>query len=83
LKILGLDPLKLTLDYTNGVGNSSNETYYAHVAIDVGVGAPFVTYAGFTAGLETIGVGLLGQSGFFENYCVTFSQSTRKFHIDV
>ena len=83
LKVLGLDPLKLEMRNTGGVGNSANETYFAEVQIDAGVNAPFTTLAGFTAGIEGFGVGLLGQSGFFENYRTTFSHATRKFHIDV
>jgi hypothetical protein len=70
------------MNYMNGVGNEANETYFAYVEIDVGIGSPFVTYAGFTAGLESFGGGLMGQSGFFETYQVTFSQATRLFHID-
>ena len=72
------------MEYTQGVGNTSNETRYALVQIEIaGVGSPFQTFAGFTLGLEAIGFGLLGQNGFFENYRVTFSHATRKFHIDV
>ncbi len=83
LKILGLDPLNLEMRQTGGIGNSANETFFSLVKIDVGVGAPFTTFAGFTAGIESFGVGLLGQSGFFENYRATFNHSGRVFHVDV
>ena len=42
----------------------------------------FDAYAGFTNGLEAQGIGLLGQSGFFENFGVTFDHKNRVFHID-
>jgi hypothetical protein len=47
-----------------------SRTYYEFVEIDFGQGVVIKTYAGFTVGLESIGWGLLGQAGFFD-------QSTR------
>jgi hypothetical protein len=89
---LGLDPLKMKQQITGGVGNSGNVTYYDDVTIEVGpfivIGGTFQpqfsfkAYAGFTVGLEAQGIGLLGQSGFFESYSVTFDHKGRQFHID-
>ena len=79
---LGLDPLKMKTQLTGGVGSVANVTYYDTVEIDVGVEAPFTALAGFTAGLEAQGIGLLGQAGFFENFQVTFDLKTRVFHVD-
>ena len=81
---------------TAGVGNSGNVTYYAEIQIDAGiyrqdpagiysifdVVASFETYAGFTLGLETQGIGLLGQSGLFENFQVAFDHKNKQFHIE-
>jgi hypothetical protein len=90
---LGLDPLKMKQQMTGGVGSTGNVTFYDDVTIEVGVvvdvnGAmtfvpkfTFKTFAGFTAGLESQGVGLLGEVGFFENYPVAFDYSKREFYL--
>lgn len=94
---LGLDPLTMKQQLTGGVGNAGNVTYYDDLTIEIGLLQPdatganatfvakasFKTYAGFTAGLDPQGMGLLGQSGLFENYSVTFDRKNRLFHIDV
>jgi len=51
-------------------------------ALALGLSPPFATLAGFTPGLEAQGVGLLGQTGFFERYGVTFDHKASVFHID-
>lgn len=91
---LGLNPLTMPQQITGGVGNSGNVTYYDHLRTEMGhmVTADelttfqpicsFSAYAGFTLGLEAQGLGLLGQSGFFENYSVTFNHKRREFYID-
>ncbi len=84
--LLGLDPLKMKMQMTGGVGNAANPTYYEIVEIRIAiVGGPtltFTTYAGFTQGLEAQGIGLLGQSGFFENFPVGFNHQAKQFYID-
>jgi hypothetical protein len=79
---------------TGGVGSTGNVTYYGDLTIEIGslvdvngsmTFTPHFTfraYAGFTAGLESQGIGLLGQCGFFENYVVTFDHKNRYFHIE-
>jgi hypothetical protein len=42
----------------------------------------FKTYAGFTPGMDNQGIGLLGQTGFFENFRVTFDHKARIFTIE-
>lgn len=89
---LQLDVLELKNNITGGVGNTGNITYYADLTIELGnlVGPQanfvptisFQTFAGFTAGLEAQGCGLLGQSGFFEYHVVTFDHRNRLFHIE-
>jgi hypothetical protein len=91
---LGLDPLTMKQQITGGVGNNGNVTHYGDVTIEVGVMvdvngvlafAPkfsFTTYAGFTAGLESQGIGLLGECGLFENHLVTLDHKNRVFHIE-
>jgi len=78
---------------TGGVGNNGNITYYAEVTIELGVQATdgtwsfdpelqFKAYAGFTAGLEAQGLGLLGECDFFERYLLTFDHKNHIFHIE-
>lgn len=91
---LGLDPLKMKQQMTGGVGSTGNVTYYEDLTIEIGVMADiqgtltftpeftFKTFAGFTAGLDSQGMGLLGECGFFENYVVTFDHKNQSFHIE-
>jgi hypothetical protein len=70
---------------TGGVGNSGNATYYAEITISIpALGIQpimFKTFAGFTSGLESQGIGLLGQSGFFESFPVSFNHPLKNFTI--
>jgi hypothetical protein len=40
-------------------------------------------YAGFTVGLDNVGLGLLGQSGFFDHAKVLFDHTGGTFSIDL
>jgi hypothetical protein len=42
----------------------------------------FPVYAGFTSGLDDIGLGLLGQSGFFDRFNVHFKLAERIYEIE-
>ncbi len=78
---LQLDPLQMKQQLTGGVGNTGNITYYNNLTIEIENGPTFTTIVGFTAGLEASGFGLLGQSGFFENFVVTFDHKAQQFSI--
>jgi hypothetical protein len=87
---IGLDSQQMPAGSTAGVGSVANLTYYAPIEVRVHfAGASnvsriaFTTQAGFTAGLDAQGIGLLGQSGFFENFLVEFNHKTRSFSIEV
>jgi hypothetical protein len=80
--MLKLDVLQLPKDMTSGVGSQANLTYYDHLTIDMGEGIVFQAYAGFTQGLESVGMGLLGQSGFFDRYVVEFRHCDKVFLIE-
>jgi hypothetical protein len=80
---LKLDVLSLPKAMTGGVGATTNVTYYANITIDIGHGISFPAYAGFTEGMNTQGIGLLGQADFFSVYNVAFSQNQNTFVIDV
>lgn len=78
---------------TGGVGSTGNVTHYANLTIEIGNMTDvngtmsfsslltFKAYVGFLAGLESQGIGLLGECGFFENYPVTLDHKNRVFHI--
>jgi hypothetical protein len=80
--MLKLDVSKLPTAMTGGVGTQSNTTYYADLLIDMGEGIVFQAYAGFTRGMESVGVGLLGQSGFFDSHNVEFRHKEKIFTIE-
>lgn len=80
--LLKLDVLKLPKALTGGVGSNANTTYYDTIAVDLGNGIAFSAYAGFTKGMDQMGLGLLGQDGFSEHYRVEFLLSRKVFTIE-
>ena len=80
--LLKLDVLKLPKALTGGVGSNANTTYYDTITIDLGSGIVFSAYTGFTQGMDQMGLGLLGQDGFFEYYRVEFLLSKNVFTIE-
>jgi len=80
--LLKLDVLKLPKALTGGVGSQANVTYYDTITIDLGNGIVFSSYAGFTQGMDPVGFGLLGQSGFFDQYRVEFSHKQKIFIVE-
>ena len=80
--LLGLDILRMPKNLTSGVGSTANVTYYDSLDIDLGRGIQFHSYVGFTAGMEVHGIGLLGQTGFFDYYNVSFFRSQHRFTIE-
>src|SRR5271165_4117831 len=79
---LGLDILKMKSNLVGGVGSSANTTYYDTIEIDFGAGG-FEAYVGFTSGMDSHGVGLLGQVGFFDRFEIMMSHKTGQFHINL
>jgi hypothetical protein len=80
--LLKLDVLNLPKALTGGVGSQANVTYYDTITVDLGNGIAFSSYAGFTQGLDPIGLGLLGQAGFFEYFRVEFQHKQKLFTIE-
>jgi hypothetical protein len=88
---LGLDPLQMKMQMTGGVGSVANATYYETITSRIPITDPngnvttveFQTLAGFTAGMDAQGIGLLGQLGFFEAFPVTFNHKGKAFSIEV
>jgi len=79
---LGINALDCPNEVTTGVGGTS-PTHFAVIEIDLGAGVIISVYAGFTDGLDAIGLGLLGQTGFFERFNITFKHSQNIFQIEV
>jgi hypothetical protein len=80
--LLKLDVLNSPKALTGGVGSQANLTYYDTITIDLGAGISFSAYAGFTQGMDPIGLGLLGQAGFFEKRRVEFLHAKKVFTIE-
>lgn len=80
--MLKLDVLHLPKAMTGGVGSQTNTTYYDNLTIDLGNGIVFHAYAGFTQGMDSVGLGLLGQSGFFDAYNVGFRHGDKVFTVE-
>jgi hypothetical protein len=80
-KSLGLDVLQMPQGVTGGLGTSTNTTYRAQITVDLGSGIEFAAYAGFTQGMDRMGLGLLGQLDFFDHFRVEFLLSQRIFTI--
>jgi hypothetical protein len=80
--MLKLDVLQLPKAMTGGVGSQMNPTYYDNVTIDMGNGIVFSAHAGFTQGMDSVGMGLLGQSGFFESFAVEFRHCDKIFTVE-
>ena len=64
--------LSLPKGLTGGVGSSGNTTYWDTISVDLGHGIVFSVYTGFTQGMDAMGLGLLGQDGFFDHFRVEF-----------
>lgn len=80
---LGLDPLTKLASDTMGVGNGAVPTFYWPVKIEFPNVASFDVYAGFTMGLENVGLGLLGQCGFFDRVNVSFHHRSGLFAVEI
>jgi hypothetical protein len=72
MQTLGLDPLAAPVDMTSGVGSTNIPTHFTNVTIDLQGVVQFPVYAGFTTGMNELGMGLLGQAGFFARFKITF-----------
>jgi hypothetical protein len=67
---------------TAGVGGSMVPTFYWPVKIEFPGVLALDVYAGFTAGLDNVGLGLLGQNGFFDRAKVLFDHKAGLFHVE-
>jgi hypothetical protein len=82
-KALGLDPLAAPHEGTSGVGSYNVPTYFWNLEIDLQGLTRFPVFAGFTPGLDQLGLGLLGQSGFFDRFNISFNLRQGIFEIEI
>jgi len=82
LQTLGLDPLSAPNESISGVGSSAIPAHFFNVSIDLQGLVRFPVYVGFTAGLDNVGIGLLGQNGFFDRFHVHFKLTQRIYEIE-
>jgi hypothetical protein len=80
--LLKLDVLNLPKGLTGGVGTSANTTCWDTITVDLGHGIVFSAYTGFTQGMDQMGLGLLGQVGFFDHFRVEFRLNKNVFIIE-
>jgi hypothetical protein len=82
MKTLGINPLASPIEAMVGVNGAATPTYFAKISLDIRV-TRVPIYAGFVAGLDTVGIGLLGQAGFFDRFDIHFRLREGFFDIDV
>jgi hypothetical protein len=80
--MLDLDPLASPMETIAGVGSAGVPTHFFDLEIDLQGVVRFPVYAGFTTGLDDLGLGLLGQNGFFDRFHVHFKLPQRIYEIE-
>lgn len=80
---LGLDHAKSPVEGTSGVGSTNLPTHFSDIVIDLQGLIQIPIYAGFTTGMDKLGIGLLGQAGFFEAFKITFDYASGFYHLEV
>jgi len=69
---LGLNPYLGPSELFGGLGSSQVPVYFWDVVVELPGITTFPVRVGFTEGLNQLGVGLLGQGGFFNRFRVNF-----------
>src|ERR1035438_10061759 len=80
--VLGLSHLGQTPFNTAGVGGTGVPMYYWDIQMNLGP-TTIDVLAGFTEGMNTLGMGLLGEFGFFDRFKVLFDHPAKLFHIEI
>ncbi len=77
MKPLALDALIAPVALSAGFGSANVSTHFADISIDLPGVIEYPVYAGFTGALDRMGLGLLGQTGFFDRFNVSFKLSEK------
>jgi hypothetical protein len=80
---LGLDLLTAPMDFTSGLGSTNVPVHFFNISINLQNVIQIPVYAAFTVGLDQMGAGLLGQSGFFDRFSVHFKLQQGIYEIDI
>jgi hypothetical protein len=83
MSLLGLNPLTTPVEPTSGMGSVDVPTHFAQISINLQGVIEFPVYAGFTSGLDQLGYGLLGQTGFFGRFNLRFELARRTCYIEI
>ena len=79
--LLGLRLSQMRTAPVAGLGGRPGVAYLETVTLDLGFDILVQTEVGFTTGLNFLGIGLLGQRGFFDRFRVCFDLPGRVFTI--
>lgn len=79
---LGFNPVGETPIMTGGVGSAGVPMYFWKVTMDFGP-VQKESVVGFTEDMNSKGIGLLGQHGFFEHFKVQFDLASKLFWIEI
>jgi hypothetical protein len=83
MEFLGIDSRSAPVEMTRGVGTASVPTHFGNVTVDLQGLIQFPVFAGFTAGLDSLALGLLGQVGFFDRFNLGFRLSEKTCLIEI
>ena len=79
---IGLNPAVGAPDTASGLGGDDVNTYYCTLRIHLDGIAEYDLNVGFTDGLERLGMGLLGECGFFDRFNVAFNRREGFFYVE-
>ena len=65
-----------------GAGSNNQPAWFFDVALSIGTALNYKASVGFTPALESAGMGLLGQHGFFDRFTVAFDLRGGNFYIE-
>jgi len=80
---MGFDPLSSYPGSAISVGSGPVTTFYWDVQLDFSGLFALPVRAGFSDGMNSVGMGLLGQMGFFDRVNVLFNHRKKQFFIEV
>jgi hypothetical protein len=83
MQLLGINPLRSPLEGRSGVGSTNVPTHFSNIVIDLRGAIQIPESTGFTPGMGRLGIGLLGQDGFFEAFKITFDYANRIYHLEM
>jgi hypothetical protein len=66
----------------SGAGSATQAAWFFRVTLHIGTLISYQVPVGFTAALEGLGFGLLGQNGFFDRFKVEFDLRNKVFFLE-